>query len=241
MSQFSTLPERACTALRHDLDQSPAWASIPEPVEGDGAPARLSELPRRVGWKLRVVWAVNALLAALSVTDAATLRAADEGFDTPIRRLHLKLTLDLTDPDPDVRAAAARAQALLLPNGLTPINLPYDDEVDWGRNCADRAATLAPSDLTRLGLTPFLDAIAHGTAQLARALGIAPGKPRDLPKNRRIRAALAECQRAFKATYTDLRWHLDHAQDPAERADLSNLIAAFDLILTRYSVATPKP
>jgi hypothetical protein len=243
MSQFSALPERAFISLRDDLQKCPVWEAIDATAATAPSAASavtLSTLPRRVGWKVRVHWAVAALLTALGLVDAEAVKAADAAFDTSLRRVHHKLALDLTDPDEATRQAAARAQALLLPDGLAPARLPYDQEVDWGRQAVARAQeTLSAEDMALLGLAPFMESIARTSDALALVLGLSPGKTRDIPKSRRLRESLAEGQRAFKVVYQDILWHHEHTSDPDERHDLSTLIDAFNAILVRYSVRIP--
>lgn len=245
MSQFSALPDRAFISLRDDLEQCPVWASIDATVATAPSAASavtLSTLPRRVGWKVRVHWAASALLAALGLADAAELKAADAEFDTSLRRIHYKLALDLTDPNEATRLAAARAQALLLPDGLAPTLLPYDQEVDWGRQAVARAQeTLSAEDMASLSLAPFTEHIARASDALALSLGLSPGKARAIPKNRRLREALSEGQRTLKSVYLDILWHHQHTTDPDERRDLSTLIDAFNAILVRYRVIAPMP
>jgi hypothetical protein len=245
MSQFSALPERAFISLRDDLQKCPVWEAIDATAAtapSTASAVTLSTLPRRVGWKVRVHWAVAALLAALGLADAEEVKAADAEFDTSLRRIHHKLALDLTDPNEATRAAAARAQALLLPDGLAPTLLPYDQEVDWGRQAVARAQeTLSAEDVVLLGLAPFTEHIARASDALALTLGLSPGKARDIPKSRRLREALSEGQQAFKVVYLDIFWHHQHTSSSDERRDLSTLIDAFNVILTRYSVRIPTP
>lgn len=224
MSKEGTIAERAFLNARDDLGRDPAWSAIDvsayvEPAAGVATP-NLADQPRRVGWKVRLLWSVGVLAAALGLVDPQKLAALDARFDASERRLFAKNVLDLTDSDPALQEAAKRVQALLLPDGLKQINYTYDQEVLFGRGQITLAVDHLSAEVALLGLQPFLDQVSAATEALAAALGIAPGKTRDIAKSHRIKEALRSTQRDFKAVLSDILWHAEHAPTAADREAL---------------------
>lgn len=235
MSKEGMIAERAFISAGEKIAVDPGWSEIEvsafvAPAAGV-VPQNLADQPRRVGWKVRILWSISALMSALDLIDPKKVAALDADFDTAQRRLEKKATLDLTDTDPAISEAAQRVVSLLLPDGLAQNKLPYDQEVDFGLKQVAIAREKLTAEVSRLGLQPFMEHIERATKNLAEAIGLSPNTTRDAAKSRRIYEATRATQRDFKAVLADILWHVDYAPTAADREALLALAKPLQIAL----------
>lgn len=219
MSREISIAENNFISALNDLDRDPIWGPVDVsafPLVSAIRPDLLTQ-PRLVVWKVRLVWSIDLLMSVLGLTDRSKIIMLAADFVTAQRRLQSKLQLDLTDPNQTIREAATKVQLLLLPDGLKHINLSYDQKIAFGRSQIVLADDQLGHELQTLGLRSFMDHIAQTTDALSNALGIAPGKSRDQSKSLRIREALRNTQRDFKAVLNDILWHAENTTSQTER------------------------
>lgn len=238
---FSQVEDKGFIAFGENIDQS-AWEQVDAEAYISGAKPIKRDDPKDVTWKVRLMWAISAVVTSLGLTSTQEVRRAEGEWDSAQQRLHLKTDFDALDRDPAIREAAQRVRAaLLLGDGLAQTNLPWAEEVEFGLTQLRLAGepTLAP-DITALKLQPLLDDIRATTAALAAALNINPDKNRDAARSVQARRALSECRRAFRDVLEDLDWHVSVQPTPQDAADLERLRAPLVALHARYSAPIKK-
>lgn len=225
MSREVSIAESSYLSSLNDLERDPNWGPVDVSAFALANAARpeLLKQPRLVVWKVRLMWSIDLLMSALGLTDRSKILTLAADYMTAQRRLLSKLQLDLTDPNQTTREAATKAQSLLLPDGLKHINLSYDQKIAFSRSQIVLADDQLGHEVQTLGLKSFMDHIAQSTEALSSALGMAPGKARDQSKSLRIREALRNTQRDFKAVLNDILWHAENTTSQAERDMLQQL------------------
>ncbi len=233
MSRDVTIAESNYISTLNDLERDPNWGGVDVSPFTLASPVRpeLLKQSRLVVWKVRLVWSIDLLMSALGLTDRSKIITLAADFTTAQRRLFSKIQLDLTDPNQTIREATIKVQLLLLPEGLKHVNLSYDQKIAFGRSQIALADDQLGHELQTLGLRPFMDHIAQTTEALSSALGIAPGKSRDQSKSLRIREAIRNTQRDFKAVLNDILWHAENTTSQDERELLQQLAKPLQVTL----------
>jgi hypothetical protein len=220
---FSYVSETGYVSFVAELSQG-SWAQ----VQGAGPPvirrrkkgkiqltAEASSplrLAREVAWKLRLSGGLHELVAALGTASADRLVQLSHEWDAVQRQLYHHIAGALDASDPHLKAAAARLEDHLLEGaGTAQIRLSYDDKVDTGRQqlLLTSAGTELHADVVAVGVGRLLEQVSTTTEALARGLGRGPGHATALPRNVRIRQAVARCVVDFNAVTDDLDWHLE--------------------------------
>lgn len=237
---YSHVNEKGFIAFRTELDGG-AWQSISVDgfdQESSMAKAPLRDAPASVVWKLRALWGIRALMAAVGADALATL---DMEWDSAQRALNLAVALAEEAKQPEVRAAAGRVKvALLGGGGSNQTQLSYDQEVDYGAQQLELAQqTALAEDVTIVGISAHLQRIGEATAALAKGLGRDEGKARSPSRSRRVRDAVAVCSTAFNGIHEEIAWAIEHTADLEQRADLQALLNPFQQLLDRYPPAAP--
>lgn len=195
--------------------------------------AVLLHAPLLVGWKLRLGWAIEGVVAALG---ARSLVELDAAWDAAQRRLFHRIAAGRDDEDPAVQAAADRLAARLLAGtGIQQTQLDLDEEVDFAHEQLRLTGEDGPlaEDAKKAKLGDALAGVKKTTDALAKALGRGTGAKRQAP-SRRQRDAVAECAAAFNTIHDELVWLAGRAPAGAERDQLQALLKPLEDLLARY-------
>jgi hypothetical protein len=208
---------------------------------GGGEGIRI-EQPKRGLLKARLLWALGVLMTNLGLPDAKEIRQIEGAWRNAQQRLHLKTEFDSRDDNGSVREAAMRVRAaLLLGDGLAQNKLPWDQEVDFGRQQLQLAKEPGLGrDVDSLNLSSLLEQVRVTTDALATALNISPDKNRDAARSVQTRQAMDGCKAAFRAVLDDLDWHLNTQPPPDEVAKIQALRAPLIALHERYVEEKPK-
>lgn len=239
---FSLVPEKGFLSVRETLKDGKAWAAVDAQAIISGAQPITTTQPKDVLWKTRLLWSVSVLSNCLGLIDPQQLKEAEEAWENAQQRLHYKTELDARDTSPAIREAALRARnALLSGNGLAQNNLPFDEEVDFGRTQVELSqGELLSQDIAALNLQPFLDDIRLTTKKLAAVLGITDDTNRDVIRSIQIRKALDKCRATFRTIIDDIDWHLSCDPSPEEAKILNALRAPLAALHDRYTQPNAK-
>lgn len=235
---FTSVEDKGFIAFGERMEES-AWAEVDAEAQISGAKPIKRGDPQEVVWKVRLVWAISAVVTSLGLASAKDVLKVERAWDNAQHRLHLKTDFDARDRDPSTREAAQRVRAaLLLGDGVDQNNLSWSEEVEFGLKQLRLAseAKLA-ADVTALELQPLLDDIRAATDALARALQISPDKNRDAARSVQARRALSDCRRTFRAVLEDLDWLISVQTSAQDAADLERLRAPLIALHARYSAS----
>jgi hypothetical protein len=235
---YGYVPDKGFISIVNDLSEG-AWKDIPikkhDHPEQRLNPALLESCSLPVLWKLRATWAIATLRDALGA-GSAILDQLDGDWDSGQRKLNFAIGGAGEDDDPEKREAAERLRgALLLGNGIAQTKLSWEEEVDFGRQqvTLTKEGSLA-ADARLIGLQPHLKVVEKTTEALARGLGRSFEQKRVGTRAARLREALGGCAAAFNGIHSEITWFLDHTEDGAARARLSQLLVPLQALLERY-------
>jgi len=233
---YSFVTDKGLSAFAKELDAG-AWGeiSIEKYDVADRFPkASLLDAPRQVVWKVRLVWGLRDLDAALGVSPAEHDQL-DTEWDASQRAMNLYLASEAEHRDPERKAAALRLRGSLLAGaGTEQTTYGYEEEVDFGYQQVGRAKKepLA-ADVEKVGLGPYLQRVEDATNALAKGIGREPGKKRTAP-SKRLREAVTVCSTALNAVHEDLDFLIEHTRAGKEREMLEGMRKPLLALLERY-------
>lgn len=214
------------------------WACV-ESTRFDGGPRKiakpLEDGPTLIIVKLRLKWAIAALLQAIDV--AGDAKECDRQWDVLQKQLASILGARVVSNDSHKRAAAQRLQSALLlrSSGIGQTKLPYQEEVDFGRQqvqhvCQGQGA----ADVALLGLVPLLVEISSATEALAISIGY--GVSTKTPQERKA-SARAACAATFSSAAYWLGWIAEYGSEPADRERAAALLVPLEELAARHAPA----
>ncbi len=210
------------------------WACV-DSSRYEGGPRRaakaLEDGPTLPIVKLRLKWAIAALLQAIDV--AGDAKECDRNWDTLQNQLASILGARSASTDGIKRAASQRLQGiLLLHSNAAQTKLSYQQEVDFGRNqVAHVSQGQGAADVASLGLVPLMLEIAATTEALAMAIGY--GNCTQSPQERKL-SARATCAATFDSVAYWLDWIAEFGSE-ADRERAEALRAPLEQLAARYA------
>ena len=232
--EFIHVPAAGFAAFDAELSTGD-WACV-DSTRFEGGVRRsakpLDEGPTLVIVKLRLKWAIAALMQAIEV--AGDAKECDRHWDTLQRQLASILAARAKSNDPVKRAAAQRLQtALLLHSSASQTKLPYQQEVDFGRKQVVHVSQgQGAADVASLGLIPLMLEIASATDALATAIGY--GANVKTPQERKA-SARAACAATFSSAAYWLEWIAEYGSEEADRERAMTLLEPLEQLATRYA------
>lgn len=211
------------------------WACV-DSSRYEGGPRRtakaLDDGPTLPVVKLRLKWAIAALLQAIDV--AGDAKECDRNWDTLQKQLATILGACVVSADATKRAAAQRLQqTLLLHSSAEQTKIPYEEEVDFGRYQVIHVSQgQGAADVASLGLVPLMLEIAATTEALATAIGY--GSDSETPQERKI-SARTECAATFASAAYWLDWIAEFGSEGADRERAKALRAPLEQLAARYA------
>lgn len=192
----------------------------------------LGEGPTLVVVKLRLKWAIAALMQAIEV--AGDAKECDRHWDTLQKQLTSILGARSASNDSVKRAAAQRLQAaLLLRSGADQTKLPYPQEVELGRKQVLHVSQgQGAADVASLGIVPLMVEIASATEALATSIDYGPHLK--TPQERKTSAREA-CAATFASAAYWLDWISEYGSEKTDRERASALRAPLEQLSARYS------
>jgi hypothetical protein len=237
---FRSVTDDAFVAFTAELDQGP-WGTIDITpyIDAEGAVTKpVGNAPAGVYFKIELNGSIAALVRARSGTYSAA--DLDRIWDTQQRTLNLALVAASADPDANKRAAAKRLRkVLLLGSGTGQTKLPYQKEVDFGRQQKkDVASGQGADDVKLLGLGPVLGTIDVATENLAAAIN--HGSTGEAPSDQ-ARVAKAACAAAFSWVAEGLGRVVMRGMPGPDRETAEQLLEVLFALAARYPAPPPKP
>ena len=237
---FRFVTDDAYVAFTAELGQG-VWGKldIAPYVDASGEVIKpIGDAPTEVYFKIELTGTIAALVRARSGSYSAT--DLDRIWDTQQRTLNLALVTAAADPDANKRAAAKRLQkVLLLGSGTGQTKLPYQKEVDFGRQQKkDVASGQGAEDVELLGLQPLMASIDVATENLAGA--IHHGATGDRPSDQ-ARQAKAACGAAFTWVAEGLGRIVMRGMPGPDRETAEQLLEVLFALAARYPAPPPKP
>jgi len=231
---FTNVPAAGFAAFDVEL-ASGDWACV-DSSRYEGGPRRtakaLEDGPTLPIVKLRLKWAIAALLQAIDV--AGDAKECERNWEGSQKQLASILGARAVSTDVIKRAAAQRLQtSLLLPSSASQTKLPYQQEVDFGRNQVLHVSQgQGAADVASLGLIPLMLEIAATTEALAIAIGY--GTCTKTPQERKV-SARASCAATFASAAYWLDWIAEFGSEEADRERAEALRAPLEQLASRYS------
>ncbi len=233
---FTHVPTAGFAAFDVELSNGD-WACV-ESTRFDGGSRRtakpLDEGPTLVIVKLRLKWAIAALLQAIDV--AGDAKETDRQWDVLQKQLASILGARAVSNDAQKRAAAQRLQAaLLLGFSAGQTKLPYEQEVEFGRKQIRHVSQgQGAADVSLLGLIPLMLEVSAATESLATAIGF--GTNTKTPQERKA-SARAACAATFSSAAYWLGWIMEYGSEGNDRERAAALLEPLEKLANRYTVA----
>jgi hypothetical protein len=215
------------------------WACV-DSSRFEGGPRRVTKPiedgPTLVVVKLRLKWAIAALLQAIEV--AGDAKECDRHWDTLQKQLASILAARTASNDLAKRSAAQRLQqALLFRSGIGQTKFPHQQEVDFGRQQVRHVSEgQGAADVALLGLVPLMLDIAASTEALATSIGY--GTSTKTLQERKV-SARAACAATFASAAYWLSWIAEYGSEKMDRERASSLLAPLEQLAERHNAPAP--
>lgn len=237
---FTQVPAEGFVAFLQEL-ATDDWATIDISsfLGPNRTPARpLEEASVTVFSKLQLQWTLEVLAEIREGAGSAGDR--DRDWDTVQKRLKIRIDSAAVDEDMQKQEAAERLRKVMLMGaGQAQTKLKYQQEVDFGRQQVQRAATgQTAADIALLGLGGIITDIQRTSDALAAAIGYGQNTQ---PPSERLRLALAACASMFSLVAGQLAWLAAHGQVGMEQTRAAKLRASLEALAARYPAVKAKP
>jgi hypothetical protein len=213
------------------------------------------EIPVLSLLKRRMVQKGTALLQAISVS-SEELSTLDSRWDSPQRKLSSRIREAESDEDQALNDAAARLRtALLKGQGTAQTQLPYEEEIKFGKmqvglaRAPKKEGQTTPTiaeDLETIGATPLIADIEKRTQEFEAALAQVPPEARNASRSARIKLATTDLVDELSHSHDELQRQIEAANAPETKDRLTKLLAVLQNLIPAppSSVvipATPEP
>ena len=241
--------QETLSTLPQTLEEKP-WEEIE--IEAYKKVTDELEIPILSLIKRRIKQRGMTLLQAIS-TDSGELSTLDSRWDSPQRKLASRVREAESDEDVRLNNAADRLRpALLRGQGTAQTQLPYEEEVKFGKmqvglaRAPKKEGQTTPTiaeDLETIGATSLIADIEARTQEFEAGLAQVPPEARGTSRFARIKLATSDLIDELNHSHDELQRQIDAASSPETKDRLVKLLAVFQALIPapQAVVSLPTP